>query len=613
MRRVFVYHRVSSDQQAERGGGMERQAKLLEDYLTRTKLCDDMDDPEPIVLGDPGMSAFKGHNLQHGELGTWVDQVKAGMWDGSILVLESIDRFSRLNPFEVLDYLNSIIERNVSIHDVYDNNIINRRDISAFTRALNQADRAFKESKYKSDRISAGWRRKREQAFNNGTIVTKKRPVWIDVVDNKYVLNEKAAVVKEIFRLYQTGIGCPTIAKILQKKEGSEWKFDRAWSSEHVHKILRNKRVTGKILISEIIRDYETNDKEKQFTQNFYDMDVYPVVIDEKEFELVQELLKSRRPNAGRATTKKDGDQEIVVKHNMFSGIFRCGDCGQGMFHNVVKTKRNPKKSESRIEEYRYIRCIVERDDLCHNKAMDYTIIEKFLIGRIKNLDFSEIIKVNEVNPEVELVRLQIEQEKAHIQDYELGIERLLNAGKRVSFGMRQELDEAKERLELLESRQAAFETVSVDTDVFTNFDMEELIDITNVGLRSRYERELAKVVDRIELRRRDNLYFVSINYKSTDLIKHWLVIENGKKKGAHLRGDFRILKDGDTVYYGTDSFVLSSVNDSMPRIHFIENEPLNMIDYAMLLNFIDYIDQNHTVAVWMRHNMNFLFMDTSD
>lgn len=116
---------------------MERQAKLLEDYLARTKLCDDMDDPEPIVLGDPGISAFKGHNLKHGELGTWVDQVKAGMWDGSILVLESIDRFSRLNPFEVLDYLNSVIERNVSIHDVYDNNIINRRDISAFTRALN--------------------------------------------------------------------------------------------------------------------------------------------------------------------------------------------------------------------------------------------------------------------------------------------------------------------------------------------------------------------------------------------------------------------------------------------------------------------------------------------
>ncbi|MEL7695771.1 MULTISPECIES: zinc ribbon domain-containing protein [Pantoea] len=297
----------------------------------------------------------------------------------------------------------------------------------------------------------------------------------------------------------------------------------------------------------------------------------------------------------------------------MFSGIFRCGDCGQGMFHNVVKTKRNPKKGEPRIEEYRYIRCIVERDDLCHNKAMDYTIVERFIVGRIKNLDFSEIIKINEVNPEVELVRLQIEQEKAHIQGYELGIERLLNTGKRVSFGMRQELDEAKERLELLEGRQAAFETVSVDTDVFTNFNTEELLDIKNVGLRSRYERELAKVVNSIELRRRENLYFVSINYKSTDLIKHWLVIENGKKKGAHLRGDFRIVKDGDTVYYGTDSFVLSSVNDGMPRIHFLEDEPLNMIDYAMLLNFIDYIDQNHTVAVWMRHNMNFLFMDTSD
>lgn len=612
MKRIFVYHRVSSDQQAEKGG-MLRQAELLESYLARTNLCAEMDDPEPIVLGDPGLSAFKGHNLQHGKLGEWVQQVKAGMWDGSILVLESIDRFSRLNPFEVLDYLTSITERNVVIHDVYDKNIINRKDITALTRALNQADRAFKESQFKSNRISEGWRYKRKEAFANGTIVTKKRPVWIDVVDNRYVLNHKAVVVKEIFRLYQTGIGCTTIAKILQKKEGEEWRFDRDWSSEHVHKILRNKRVTGKILISEIIRDYDTDDKEKQLTKNLYDKDVYPIVIDEAEFELVQMLLISRRPNAGRITTKKNGSQEIEVKHNIFSGIFRCGDCGQGMFHNIIKSKRNPKKSEPRIEEYRYIRCIAERDDLCNNKAMDYNIVERFILGRIKKLDFSEIIKINEVNPEVELIRLSIEQETAHIQEYELGIERLHNSGRRVPFDIRNDLDEAKQRLEILKTQQATFETISVDTDVFNNFDMNELLDITNVGLRSRYECELAKVVDRIELQRRGNLYYVSINYRSTDFIKHIVVIENGKKKGSYLRGDYRIVKEGDAVHYGTDSFVLTSVNNAMPRIQFYEDEPLSIVDYVMLLTYIESIEYKDVVAAWMRHNQNFLFMNASE
>lgn len=83
------------------------------------------------------------------------------------------------------------------------------------------AQRAYDESKYKSDRIRKGWAKKREQAFNKGTIVTNKRPQWIEVEKDKYVLNEKSAVVKEIFALYQTGMGCPTIAKQLQRKKAS--------------------------------------------------------------------------------------------------------------------------------------------------------------------------------------------------------------------------------------------------------------------------------------------------------------------------------------------------------------------------------------------------------
>ncbi|WP_142910580.1 recombinase family protein, partial [Klebsiella pneumoniae] len=82
--------------------------------------------------------------------------------------------------------------------------------------------------------------------------------------------------------LYQTGMGCPTIAKQLQRKEGKQYKFNRPWTGELVHKILTNRRVTGKIFISEIIRNHD--DIENPVTQKKYDMDVYPVVINEEEF-----------------------------------------------------------------------------------------------------------------------------------------------------------------------------------------------------------------------------------------------------------------------------------------------------------------------------------------
>ena len=36
------------------------------------------------------------------------------------------------------------------------------------------------------------------------TIVTNKRPQWIDIVEDRYELNDKVAMYSEIFRLYHT-------------------------------------------------------------------------------------------------------------------------------------------------------------------------------------------------------------------------------------------------------------------------------------------------------------------------------------------------------------------------------------------------------------------------
>jgi hypothetical protein len=54
-----------------------------------------------------------------------------------------------------------------------------------------------------------------------------------------------AAVVEVIF-LYQTGMGLP-IAKQLQTKEIEQYKFNRPWTGELVHKILTNASITDAI------------------------------------------------------------------------------------------------------------------------------------------------------------------------------------------------------------------------------------------------------------------------------------------------------------------------------------------------------------------------------
>lgn len=601
MKKVFVYHRVSSDQQLD-GSGIARQAELLEGYLERTGICAEMDDPAPVVLSDQGVSAFKGLNISEGELGAWMEQVRNGMWDSSILVVESIDRFSRQNPFDVMGYINALMAHNVAIHDVMANIVISRSNSKDLPFVMMNAQRAYDESKYKSDRIRKGWAKKREHAFNKGTIVTNKRPQWIEVENDKYVLNHKAAVVKEIFSLYQTGMGCPTIAKQLQTKEGEQYKFNRPWTGELVHKILTNRRVTGKIFISEIIRNHD--DVENPVTQKKYDMDVYPVVINEEEFELVQELLKSRRPNAGRVTVKKDGQEEVLIKSNLFSGIARCTECGGPMYHNVVRAKRTPKKGDPKIEEYRYIRCLNERDGLCENKAMTYETVERFVVEHLLGMDLSTVMKEQEFNPEIEVLRIQIDQVKDQITNYENGIERRKSTGKPISFEMREELDDAKSELERLLARQASLATVQVDVPVLQDVNVTELYDVNNVDIRTRYENELNKIVSNIRLKRNGTSYTIDINYKQNELKRHVLFVENKKKEQTLISEVIIEDVDGGKFYY-TPSFMIR-LKDGEIRFQ-QTNEDLSIVDYSLLLNYVDAIDRNDAVGVWMRNQFNFL------
>lgn len=55
-------------------------------------------------------------------------QVRAGMWDDSVLVVENIDRFSRQNPFTVVGYINDLVQHGVSIHDVNALMVISRQN-----------------------------------------------------------------------------------------------------------------------------------------------------------------------------------------------------------------------------------------------------------------------------------------------------------------------------------------------------------------------------------------------------------------------------------------------------------------------------------------------------
>ncbi|MFZ5312373.1 hypothetical protein [Enterobacter asburiae] len=128
---------------------------------------------------------------------------------------------------------------------------------------------------------------------------------------------------------------------------------------------------------------------------------------------------------------------------------------------------------------------------------------------------------------------------------------------------------------------------------------------MNNVDIRTRYENELNKIVSNIRLKRNGNFYTIDIIYKQNELKRHVLFIEN-KKKEQKLISEVIIENVDGAKFYYTPSFVIS-VKDGEIRFQQTK-EDLTIIDYSLLLNYVDAVDRCDAVGVWMRNNMSFLF-----
>lgn len=83
----------------------------------------------------------------------------------------------------------------------------------------------------------------------------KNTPFWIDVLDDKYVANADASIVREIFDLYLQGYGSFTIAK--KMNEAGKVIRNKRWSTPKICALLRNPRCNGDFISHSLERDYE--------------------------------------------------------------------------------------------------------------------------------------------------------------------------------------------------------------------------------------------------------------------------------------------------------------------------------------------------------------------
>ena len=214
MTKAYSYLRFSTPEQM-RGDSYRRQAQLARDYATRHNL--DLDDK--LTFEDLGVSAYRQRNVAVGRLGAFLKAVEVGMVpQGSYLLVESLDRISRQTARKALRVLEDLVESGVTLVTLSDGRQYTTEaldnDPTALLLSILIFMRANEESATKARRVRAAWVGKRQKAADRP--LTSICPAWMRREGDTFeLIPERAAVVRQIYDMYLSGVGQYNITKKL--------------------------------------------------------------------------------------------------------------------------------------------------------------------------------------------------------------------------------------------------------------------------------------------------------------------------------------------------------------------------------------------------------------
>lgn len=158
--KAFAYVRYS-DQSQSTGNSVARQTEMAMAYAAKNKIELDWS------YRDDGVSAFHGHNRTEGDLGRFMTDVQSGkVVEGSHLLIEGFDRFSREDPFESLYTFLTILRAGIVLVTLNDGQDWSTGSLMGASHrlfgVLPHMERAHSESKAKSERTLHNWKKRRE-------------------------------------------------------------------------------------------------------------------------------------------------------------------------------------------------------------------------------------------------------------------------------------------------------------------------------------------------------------------------------------------------------------------------------------------------------------------
>ncbi|UXC92686.1 recombinase family protein [Sphingobium sp. RSMS] len=323
-RKAYSYLRFSTPEQSK-GDSRRRQTDMAAKYARDHNLELDT----VLTFHDEGISGFRGRNAEVGRLADFLEAVRVGLVpQGSVLLVEQLDRLSRLVPRKAMRVLEDIVEAGVSVVTLNDGREYTPdsldRDPTDLLVAVLTFMRANDESATKAKRLSAAWEAKRANVASKP--LTGIVPAWLKLdkqTQRIMVIPERAAIVRRIFAMTLEGTGQHSIAAALNGEDVEPWGTGKRkgihWHRSYIAKILTNPAVVG------VLHPHRTeyvNGKKTRIplepVPNYF-----PAVITPETWADVQALMGTKGAPRGR--------QAIAPLSNVLSRLAACPKCGGTM------------------------------------------------------------------------------------------------------------------------------------------------------------------------------------------------------------------------------------------------------------------------------------------
>jgi DNA invertase Pin-like site-specific DNA recombinase len=376
------YSRFSDPKQGK-GDSEDRQARDFRSFCQRHNLT-----PLAEVFADRGRSGYKDEHRKKGRLGQLIAMAKDGRFEpGTVIVVEAWDRLGRLRPDRQTDLIAELLRTGVRIGVCRLDDIFSEDDFGThkWTTLAVFIQMAYQESKQKADRVAASWQRRREKARDEGQLLSRRLPAWLEYVGQEVrLIPERAATVRRIFALAAAGYGCTRIVGALDREgvpafgpvvvnEGrSRSQFSGKWGRPYVTLILNDRRAVG-----------ELQPRKLDGTPDGPPLaGYYPAAVTEEDF------LLARAGQQQRQSPKTGLRQGKYV--NVFRGLLKHARDGEGwVLHN---------KGPSAKPELLLVNTSgVEGRSRCY--TFPYPLFEQAVLGLLREVDPRDILPRDGAGP----------------------------------------------------------------------------------------------------------------------------------------------------------------------------------------------------------------------